>query len=176
MRAAAVRSVGSTAHIAPTSRTITATLKNTWATMTAAAVPCHASGSRARNAAPTTTVGNMNGTVTNAAREPVPGQHVGRYEAHRHREGGAHHRLPQREPQHARDAGGVQRVAHGVQVQHAAEQRAERPRVEDQQHGDGQRGQRRHQPTRQPVQRSTIDVHVSCHCCRLAAIFAGSMM
>lgn len=72
VRAAALRSWGSTAHIAPTSRTTTAMLKNTWATMTARAVPCHEVGSSARNAAPTTTVGSMKGTVTMASRARRP--------------------------------------------------------------------------------------------------------
>ena len=66
MRAAPTRSWGITAIIDPTSRTTTAMLKKTWATIIACAVPCHEFGSKARNAAPTTTVGNTNGTVVAA--------------------------------------------------------------------------------------------------------------
>ena len=74
VRAAAVRSGGSTPHIPPTMRTTTARLKYTWATITARAVDCHVAGRTARNAAPTTTVGSMNGTVTAASSARLPGK------------------------------------------------------------------------------------------------------
>ena len=66
VRAAPTRSCGITPTIDPTSRTTTAMLKNTWATIIASAVPCHDVGNRAMKAAPTTTVGSTNGTVVAA--------------------------------------------------------------------------------------------------------------
>ena len=74
VRAAAVRSVGSTPHMPPTMRTTTAMLKYTWARITALAVDCHPPGNTARNAAPTTTVGSMKGTVTAASSTRRPGK------------------------------------------------------------------------------------------------------
>ncbi|MFT3852868.1 MAG: hypothetical protein QM733_09045 [Ilumatobacteraceae bacterium] len=81
VRAAPVRSGGSTAHIPPTRRTTTATLKNTWAAITARAVDCQLPGRIATNAAPTTTVGSMNGTVTVAstARRPRKSKRASTY-------------------------------------------------------------------------------------------------
>ena len=72
VRAALTRSWGITAIIDPTRRTTTAMLKNTLAMIIARAVPCHEPGSTARNAAPTTTVGSMNGTVVSATRARRP--------------------------------------------------------------------------------------------------------
>jgi hypothetical protein len=56
----------------PTSRTTTAMLKNTWAAIMARGVPCHESGSKAMNAAPTTTVGSTNGTSVAAVNRRRP--------------------------------------------------------------------------------------------------------
>ena len=69
-------------------------------------------GSRARKAAPTTTVGSTNGTVTRASTsaapgEPVAGEHVGRQQADDHGERGAERGLPQREPGDGAQPGSV---------------------------------------------------------------------
>ena len=102
----------------PTVRTTTAKLKKTWATQDRPTPCCqcrNASGppgrSSARNAAPTTTVGSTNGTVTNARTEPpagkskrattyAPGSPTDERSAPSRR------RLPQREPRHARGTPG----------------------------------------------------------------------
>ncbi len=62
-RPASCRSGSSRDHKAPTVLTTTATLKKIWATRMA---PTESLQPSATNAAPTTTVGNTNGTVTSA--------------------------------------------------------------------------------------------------------------
>ena len=73
VRAAAVRSGGSTAHIAPDQPHDHRDVEEHVRDDHRPRVPCHASGSSARNAAPTTTVGSMNGTVTSASSARRPG-------------------------------------------------------------------------------------------------------
>jgi len=102
-------------------------------------------------------------------------------------EHGAGRRLPAREPEDLDDAGAVQRVDDHPGAQHAAQERDQRPRVEQQQ--ERQRGddQREAKPPRQRrrasrvrscavrrVHRSTISVQASTHSSRCAAMSAGA--
>src|SRR4029079_528302 len=80
------------------------------------------------------------------------------------------------------DAGDVpeRRARRGI-VERAPQQSGDGPRIEDGDEQDGRRRHERDEPSRNLIrtaaaQRSTMSVHSSCHCSRLAAISAGSMV
>ena len=168
---------------APTVRTTTARLIQTWAMMIAATVRCIPSGSSARNAAPTATVGSTNGTVTSASTVAPPGeaeagQHVGGDEADRHGEGRAHRRLPEREPDDRALPPVAEHVGDRCQVESPGDDGQDGPDVED----DEEQRRRDRQPAARAPRRSgastprqprTVRVHVSTHSSRWAAMSAG---
>ncbi len=72
--AAASRSGGRWSQTAPTVRTTTARLKTTWAARIAPTPRSHPAGSRARMAAPITTVGSTNTEASSAVSSRRPGK------------------------------------------------------------------------------------------------------